>query len=71
MKCPECGTECKKGTVEAKDTGSLTQLFTAVVWYPDEDKDKAIRKSSVTLRLYGEGYYCDTCMKVYAAFSEK
>lgn len=71
MKCPECGNECKKGTIEAKDAGSITQLFTVVSWYPDEEKNKMIRKNAVTLDLYGEGWYCEECMKVFAAFKEK
>ena len=71
MKCSECGAECRKGIIEAKDTGSLTQLFTAMIWYPEEEKRKPVRKDTVTLQLNGEGWYCDTCMKVFAVFQEK
>lgn len=71
MKCPECGNEMKKGVVEAKDTGSITQFFELVSWYPEEYKDKMIKKNMVNLRLKAEGYYCDECMKVYAIFEEK
>lgn len=71
MKCPECGTECRKGIIEARDAGSLTQLLTAVIWYPEEEKRKMLRKGTVDLHLDGEGWYCDTCMKVFAAFREK
>ena len=71
MNCPECGKECKKGIIEAKDAGSITQMFTVVSWYPDEEKNKMIRKNAVLLDLYGEGWYCEECMKVFAAFNEK
>lgn len=71
MKCPECGNEMKKGVVEAKDTGSITQFFELVSWYPEEYKDKMIKKNMVNLRLKAEGYYCDECMKVYAIFEQK
>ena len=57
MKCPECGKECRKGFIEAKEIGSITQFFTSVIWYPED--------------LHGEGWYCDECMKVFAAFAEK
>ena len=71
MKCPECGNECKKRFIEAKDTGSLTQSLTMATWYPEEDKGKIIKKDYVKLSLKAEGYYCDECMKVYAVFEEK
>lgn len=71
MKCPECGKECPKGVIEAQDMGSLTQLSTLLSWCPDDQKGKFIRKGVVNLNLYGEGYYCDECMKVFAVFKEK
>lgn len=71
MKCPECGKECRKGIIEAKDVGSLLQMLTTLSWYPEEYKGKMIRKEVVMLHLEGEGYYCDECMKVFAAFKEK
>lgn len=71
MKCPECGKECVKGIIEAKDAGSITQLMTVLSWYPEEEKNKLIRKNAVALRTQGEGWYCDECMKVFAAFSQK
>ena len=63
MNCPECGKECRKGFIEAKEIGSITQFFTSVIWYPEDE--------TVHLSLHGEGYYCDECMKVFAAFDEK
>ena len=68
MKCSECGNECKKGFIEIKDAGSLTQSLTMATWYPEESKGK---KGSVKLQLKAEGYYCDECMKVYSVFEEK
>jgi hypothetical protein len=40
-------------------------------WYPEEYKGKLVKKDTVNLRLKADGYYCDECMKVYAAFEEK
>ena len=71
MKCPECGNEKKKGILEVKDAGSITQSLTTVSWYPNDDKGKIIKKDRVNLSLRGEGYYCDECMKVYGTFEEK
>ena len=34
MKCPECGNECRKGVIEAKNAGSFTQSLTTLQWYP-------------------------------------
>jgi hypothetical protein len=71
VKCPECGNELKKGVVETKNAGSLTQSLTMVSWYPEESKRKLMKKDTVNLRLKADGYYCDECMKVYAIFEEK
>ena len=71
MKCPECGSECKKGFVEVKNAGSLTQSLTVAAWYPEENKGKMFKKDIIALRRKAEGYYCEECMKVYAVFEEK
>ena len=71
MKCPECGNELKKGVIEAKDAGSLSQSLTMLTWYPEEYKRKLVKKNIINLRLKTDGCYCDECMKVYAAFEEK
>lgn len=71
MKCPECGNEMRKGFIEAKNAGSLTQSLTQLVWHPEEYKGKFIKKEAVDLRLKADGYYCDECMRVFAAFEEK
>ena len=70
MKCPVCGNECRKGLVEVKNAASLTQLTTVVSWFPEEQKNKFIRKDTVTLPLNAEGYYCEECMKVFAVFTQ-
>ena len=44
MKCPECGNECKKGFLEVKDAGSLTQALAMVNWYPEENVGKRLGK---------------------------
>lgn len=71
MKCSECGNEMKKGIVEAKNAGSITNSLTLMSWYPEEYKGRMIKKHTVDFRLNAEGYYCDECMKVYAIFEER
>lgn len=71
MQCPECGNEVKKGVVEVREVGSLTQFFTSAAWFSDEEHKKKFGRKSVNLRLNAEGYYCDECMKVFAVFEEK
>ena len=70
MNCPKCGNEMKKGVIEAKNAGSITQWSTVMLWYPDNYKGKIIKKDTVNLRVRAEGYYCNECMKVYAVFEE-
>lgn len=71
MNCPKCGKEMRTGFVEAKSTGSLTQAFTQVTWYPEEYKGKFIKREPVTLSLQAEGQYCDECMTVFASFNQR
>jgi hypothetical protein len=42
-----------------------------MTWYPEEYKNKMIKKETVELRLQATGFYCDSCMKIFAAFEEK
>jgi hypothetical protein len=42
-----------------------------MTWYPEEYKNKMIKKETVELRLQATGFYCASCMKVFAAFEEK
>ncbi|MCM1543761.1 MAG: PF20097 family protein [Ruminococcus sp.] len=68
MKCPECAIEMKKGNVRVETVKSITQALTFVMWTPEGNFKT---KDVVNLELNAEGYYCDTCMKVWAAFEEK
>lgn len=61
----------KKGFVEAKNAGSITQALSMVNWYPEENKGKMIKKGAVTLRLTADAFYCDECMRAYAIYEEK
>ncbi len=70
MKCPECNKEMKKGEIKASG-GTLTEFGTSLGWFPDESKGKLLKKGAVSLKLYGEGWYCDECMKVFASFDER
>ena len=49
MKCPECGNELKKGVIEAKYAGSLSQSLTMLTWYPEEYKRKLVKKNIINL----------------------
>lgn len=71
MKCPVCGNELKKGMIEAKDVGSFTQALTTLIWCPEDENGKLIKKNTINLGLRTTGYYCEECMKVYAGFEEK
>lgn len=71
MNCPECGGELKKGIVQARHAGSLLEALTMVTWYPEDERGKLLRRKAVTLRNDGEGYYCEACMKVFAALEER
>lgn len=70
MKCPECGNEMKKGTVVVTD-GHMLIPRCIVTWVLEEEQKKFIRKNAIGLGLKAEGYYCDECMKVFAAFEER
>ncbi|KIR03829.1 hypothetical protein P261_02644 [Lachnospiraceae bacterium TWA4] len=71
MKCPICGNEMKKGKVEAGTTGSITNASTSVKWFSEEELKKKFMRKGINLRINGEGYYCEECMKVVAIFDEK
>lgn len=71
MRCPECGNKCKKGFVQARKAGSITQSLTMLNWYHEEDRGKFFKLKGIKLAINGDGYYCDQCMKVYAVFEEK
>ncbi len=68
-KCPVCGNAVKKGTVKAEHIGSLLQTLTTVVWYPEE-KCGRLKRGGIPLSLRAEGFYCEACGRVFAAFSQ-
>jgi hypothetical protein len=45
-------------------------MTTTVTFVPQEDQGKWIRRHAISLKIDGEGYYCETCMKVFASFEE-
>ncbi len=69
MNCPECGKEMEFGQVQAID-GALN-ILNQIIWYPEEDLNKRIKKNGISLRLKAEAYYCNECMKVVSIFDEK
>ena len=71
MKCPVCGNELKKGVIEAKDVGSLTQSLTMLTWYPEKYKGKLVKKNTISLKLKTDGYNWDERMKVYDPVEER
>ena len=72
ISCPFCGSNnLKKGVVETKDIGSLTQFSTMATWYPEDEKGKIFKNGMVELYLKADGYYCKNCNKVIAIFDEK
>jgi hypothetical protein len=71
MKCPECGEEMKQGKIEARSNTSVLQASTTVTFVPLEDQGKWIRRNAISLKIDGEGYYCETCMKAFATFEDR
>lgn len=69
MKCPFCSKEMKSGGVKVID--SMLNIFNNVVWYPEEELKKKVKKNYVNLKFNAEGYYCDECMKVVSIFDQK
>jgi hypothetical protein len=41
-----------------------------VTFVPVEDQGKWIRRHARALKIDGQGYYCETCMKAFAVFEE-
>ena len=69
MECLYCSRKMQKGGVKVIDT--TLNIFNNVVWYPEQDLKKKIKKSGVNLNFNAEGYYCDECMKIVSIFNEK
>ena len=70
MKCPECGNECRKGMLKAVNEERMENANVIMAWYPEKI---AVKKSidGMNLGSQVEGYYCETCGKVFAVMSEK
>ena len=69
MNCPYCLKEMKKGGVKVIDTSN--NMYSSVLWYPEEELNRKIKINWVELDFKAEGYYCDECMKVVSIFEEK
>ena len=69
MNCPECGKEMELGEVQAID--AALNILNQIIWYPEEDLKKRVKKNGVSLKLKAKGYYCDECMKVVGIFDQK
>lgn len=67
MKCPQCGAEMHRGSVKIRDI-SLFHEKLVVTWTPEKDAENA--PEIVHLKLNAPGYYCEECMKVFAALEE-
>lgn len=70
-KCPFCNGELKEGIVETLTAGSLLNTNTLVRFFPKDEENKMIKRNAIQLRISGNGYYCEECMKVIAVFEEK
>lgn len=69
--CPYCDGALKHGKVRAEEAGSLTDFGTMLNWYSDEDKGKILKRNSVSLKLYAEGYYCEECEIVFTELERR
>lgn len=69
MNCPYCSKEMKKGAVKVIDTSN--NMYSSVLWYPEEELKKDIKRNWVELKFQAEGYYCEECRKVVSIFEEK
>lgn len=72
MKCPYCGKEMKKGKVKIGDTiGNLLKAGEVATYIPEEECGKLLPKNTLNLDINAEGFYCESCKKVVAVFSER
>lgn len=73
MKCPYCGKEMQKGEVQSGDL--FDNLFNnrggSVLFVSEDECKKLVPKKSVSLKVNGEGYYCEACGKVVGIFDER
>ncbi len=72
MKCPECGEEMRTGFIKVQDASF--NVSNQVFWYPIEQKQKKWYKpykEYISLNLYADAYYCETCMHSVAIFKQR
>ncbi len=67
MNCPYCSKEMRMGGVKVMD--ATFNIFNNVVWYPEEELKKKVKKDWVNLNFNAEGYLCEECMKVVSIFN--
>lgn len=71
MKCPKCGNECRKGILKVVNAEREKDARVIMAWYPVERRRHVIDKDGMNLGSQAEGYYCETCGKVFAVLEEK
>ncbi len=72
MKCLYCGNEMQKGEVQSGFWGGkVLNSGEHALWIPEAECKKLVPKTSVSLKVNGEGYYCETCGKVVGIFEER
>lgn len=69
MNCPYCSEEMIKGGVKVDDRRG--NILNSVTWYPEEELNKKVKDDWINLKLYGEGYLCERCMRVVSIFEIK
>lgn len=72
MFCPYCGKEMQKGEIQTGNWGGrILNHEERVLWIPEPECKKFVPKTSVSLKVNGEGYYCEACGKVVGIFEER
>ena len=64
MNCSVCGSQCKKGFIEARSHGTATREC----WYPASEEDKLHKRNGIPLYWDNTAYYCERCKKAFATF---
>lgn len=72
MNCLYCGKEMQKGEVQSGYWGGkFFDKGEHALWIPEAECEKMVPKTSVSLKVNGEGYYCEACGKVVGIFEER
>lgn len=72
MNCPYCGKEMQKGEVQSGSWGGkVLNAGEQALWIPEAECKKIVPKVSVSLKVNGEGYYCEKCAKVVGIFEKR